>query len=211
MPHDHSGDSHADKPHDDEVRDDFVERPTAGPLSARNPALKVLETVIERLIFASRWIQAPIYLGLVVASVLYCFKFATELWHLCHGFSHMKEAELMLGVLTLVDITMVANLIFMVIIGGYSIFVSKLDLQDHPDRPEWLDHTNASTLKIKLSASLIGVSGIHLLKSFINLEHIANMDVVKWQVIIHGVFLASSLALAISERMLHAPTPARSH
>jgi uncharacterized protein (TIGR00645 family) len=170
-----------------------------------------VETFLERLIVASRWIQAPLYLGLVVASLLYSCKFAGELWHICHGFSHMKEEELMLGVLTLVDITMVANLIFMVIIGGYSIFVSKLDLQDHPDRPEWLDHTNASTLKIKLSASLIGVSGIHLLKSFINLEHVQNMETVKWQVIIHGVFLASSLSLAISERMLHAPTPARSH
>lgn len=165
---------------------------------------KPIEKAVETFIFSSRWIQAPLYAGLIVASVLYTYKFGLELWHLCVEIDHITESELMLGVLGLVDVTMVANLIIMVVIGGYATFVSKIDLDEHEDRPDWLEKVNAATLKIKLSASLVGISGIHLLKAFIDIEE-KDPEHVKWQVIIHVVFLLSSLMLAASERILHGP------
>jgi uncharacterized protein (TIGR00645 family) len=165
---------------------------------------KTLEHGLESIIFASRWVQAPLYVGLIVASVLYAYKFAVELIHMCQHIATMKEEELMLGVLGLVDVTMVANLLAMVVIGGYATFVSKMDLDEHEDRPDWLDKVDAATLKIKLSASLVGISGIHLLKAFIGIEE-KNTEHVMWQVIIHVVFLFSSLLLAASERILHGP------
>lgn len=114
----------------------------------------------------------------------------------------MTESALMLGVLTLVDIIMVANLLIMMIIGGYSTFVSKIDIEHHEDRPEWLKKVDAGTLKVKLAGSLVGVSGIHLLQVFINIES-RNLEYVKWQVIIHVVFLLSYIMLAYSEKLLH--------
>lgn len=161
-----------------------------------------IETIFEKIIFGSRWLQAPIYIGLIIGAVLYAFKFMMELFHLCSHINHIGETELMLGVLTLVDITMVANLLFMVIIGGYSTFVSKLDIDDHKDRPEWLQKVDAGTLKVKLAGSLVGVSGIHLLQTFISIKSMNHHDVM-WQVIIHVVFLLSSIALAFTEKLLH--------
>jgi len=174
--------------------------------------LKPIEQLVEFIIFAGRWIQAPVYLGLIVASVVYCYRFVMEVMHICEQMHTLKEEELLIAVLSLVDITMVLNLIYMVVIGGYTMFVSKIDMVGHPDRPEWLEHTNANTLKIKLASSLVGVSGIHLLKSFIELGagseegHVAIPErVVLWQVIIHATFLGSAIALAITERLLHPP------
>jgi len=164
--------------------------------------LKKLETILETLIFWSRWLQAPLYAGLIAAGLLYAYKFTKELIHLYVTIETITEAELMLGVLTLVDITMVANLLIMVIIGGYSTFVSKMDIESHEDRPEWLKKVDAGTLKVKLAGSLVGVSGIHLLQTFINIEN-KNMEHVKWQVAIHLVFLLSSIMLAYSEKILH--------
>lgn len=162
-----------------------------------------IEKALEKIIFASRWIQAPLYVGLVVGGVLYAYKFTAELIHLCVHLTEISEAALMLGVLTLVDITMVANLLIMVIIGGYSTFVSKMkDIETHEDRPDWLEKINAGTLKVKLAGSLVGVSGIHLLQTFINIEN-KDMEHVKWQVIIHVVFLVSSIILAYTETILH--------
>lgn len=160
------------------------------------------EIILEKIIFASRWLQAPLYLGLIIGGVLYAYKFTVELIHLCAHITEITESELMLGVLTLVDITMVANLLIMVIIGGYSTFVSKMNIETHEDRPDWLKKVDAGTLKVKLAGSLVGVSGIHLLQTFIN---IGNQDTehVKWQVIIHVVFLASSILLAYTEKILH--------
>lgn len=165
--------------------------------------MKPVENFIERIIFTSRWLQAPMYVGLVLGSLVYEYKFLKELVHLFTEAEHISEEAVMLGVLTLVDMIMVANLIFMVVLGGYVIFVSRINLDEHPDRPEWLDKTNAASLKIKLASSLVGVSGVHLLKSFINLEEQHNFDVVKWQIIIHITFLFSSIALAVSERILY--------
>jgi len=160
------------------------------------------ESVLEKIIFASRWVQAPLYVGLIIGGVLYAYKFVSELIHLCATIGEITESALMLGVLTLVDITMVANLLIMVIIGGYSTFVSKIDIETHEDRPEWLKKVDAGTLKVKLAGSLVGVSGIHLLQVFINIEQ-RNLEYVKWQVIIHVVFLLSSIMLAYSEKLLH--------
>lgn len=161
-----------------------------------------VETVFEKIIFASRWLQAPLYVGLIVGGVLYAYKFIIELIHLCATINEITETVLMLSVLTLVDITMVANLIIMVIIGGYSTFVSRIDIDKHEDKPEWLQKIDAGTLKVKLAGSLVGVSGIHLLQIFINIKN-HEMEHVMWQVIIHVVFLFSSVMLAYSEKILH--------
>ncbi len=160
------------------------------------------ESIFEKIIFASRWIQAPLYIGLIVGGVLYAYKFLVELIHLCATIDVITESALMLGVLTLVDITMVANLLVMVIIGGYSTFVSRLNIEKHEDKPEWLQKVDAGTLKVKLAGSLVGVSGIHLLQIFINIKN-HDTEHVMWQVIIHVVFLLSSIMLAFTEKILH--------
>ncbi len=162
---------------------------------------KKIETAFERVIFASRWVQAPLYGGLIVGALLYTYKFLVELIHLCATVNTITEEVLMLGVLTLVDITMVSNLLIMVIIGGYATFVSRIHLEAHEDRPDWLEKIDAGTLKVKLAGSLVGVSGIHLLKSFINIEN-KSFEQVKWQIVIHVVFLFSTLMLAYTERVL---------
>ncbi len=178
--------------------------------------MKKLEHGLEGIIFASRWIQAPMFVGLIIASLLYAYRFILELIALLPTI-HERNEDLLLGVLGLVDMMMVANLVAMIVIGGYTLFVSKLNIGASEDRPEWLDQTTAATLKIKLAAALVGVSGIHLLKTFIELggehgEHDAmyhgdfadNMRIM-WQVIIHVVFLLSSIILSVSERILHPP------
>jgi len=164
--------------------------------------LNKTESFFEKIIFASRWIQAPLYVGLIIGGILYAYKFVIELIHLCTTINEISETALMLGILTLVDITMVGNLLTMVIIGGYSTFVSRLDIDTHEDKPEWLQKINAGTLKVKLAGSLIGVSGIHLLITFINIKSYESENVM-WQVIIHMVFLLSSVLLAWSEKILH--------
>lgn len=172
---------------------------------------KKAEQIFENLIFASRWIQAPLYAGLGVAGLLYAYKFLEHLAHMVLEVGHVTEEVVMLGVLTLVDITMVANLLVMVIVGGYSTFVSRIDLEGHEDRPDWLQKISAGTLKVKLAGALAGISGIHLLKAFININNLpANAapgtnpyDAIKWQIIIHVVFLFSTLMLAYTEKVLH--------
>ena len=159
---------------------------------------------LESLIFASRWIQAPLYLGLIVAQVVYCWLFMVELSHLVAGAfgpHHMTETDVMLIVLGLIDVVMIANLLVMVIVGGYETFVSRLDLEGHPDQPEWLSHVNAGVLKIKLSTAIIGISSIHLLKSFINAANLSEHTLM-WQVVIHVVFLFSALAMALVDKMM---------
>lgn len=159
------------------------------------------ESHAERFIFASRWFQAPMYVGLIIAGFLYAYKFLVELIHIASEVKTLSEEVFMLGVLTLVDITMVANLLIMVIIGGYATFVSRLNLESHEDRPDWLEHIDAGTLKVKLATALVGISGIHLLKSFINITKV-DYEQMKWQIIIHVVFLISSVMLAYTEILL---------
>jgi uncharacterized protein (TIGR00645 family) len=128
---------------------------------------KKFENTLEYFIFASRWVQAPIYVALIFAAIAYAWKSVQELLHLLDGFSAATESTIMVGILSLVDISMVANLVNMVVVGGYVTFVSRIDFGDNGDRPDWLDHINANTLKVKLAGSLASISAIHLLKSFI--------------------------------------------
>ncbi len=161
---------------------------------------------LERFIFWSRWLQAPLYLGLIVAQGIYVWLFMAELGHLLMSVfesgDHISETETMLVVLGLIDVVMIANLLIMVIIGGYETFVSRLDLEGHPDQPEWLSHVNAGVLKIKLSTAIIGISSIHLLKTFINAANIAEHTIM-WQVIIHVVFLVSAFAMAMVDKIMN--------
>lgn len=178
---------------------------------------------LPNLIFASRWLQLPLYLGLILAQGVYVFQFWTELVHLIEAaFGHqgalellsksigyksdvavtkLNETILMLVVLGLIDVVMISNLLIMVIIGGYETFVSRMDLEGHPDQPEWLSHVNASVLKVKLATAIIGISSIHLLKTFINADNYAEKTLL-WQTVIHVAFLLSAMAIAYTDRLL---------
>ena len=153
------------------------------------------ERILAFTIFGSRWIQAPLYIGLIVAQVFYVALFMKELGHLLHVGLSLKESDIMLAVLGLIDIVMISNLLIMVIIGGYETFVTRMHMEEHPDHPEWLDEVNASTMKIKLAMALIGISSIHLLKTFINVQNLSEHAIL-WQVVIHSIFVLSALALA---------------
>lgn len=163
----------------------------------QSPALNRL----EYWIFFSRWLQAPMYFGLIIAQMVYVYKFGVELLHLITSVGTMKETEVLLAVLGLVDVVMVANLMLMVIVGGYETFVSRLYIDDHPDKPEWIDHVDAGVLKIKLAMSLITISSIHLLKTFINADNVRN-DSIAFQIGIHLTFLVSAIALAWTESLM---------
>jgi uncharacterized protein (TIGR00645 family) len=156
------------------------------------------------LIFLSRWLQAPLYFGLIVAQGVYVYHFMIELWHLLLQAATLKESEIMLVVLGLIDVVMIANLLIMVIVGGYETFVSRLHLRGHPDEPEWLSHVNAGVLKVKLATALIGISSIHLLKTFIDTENITEKTML-WQVIIHMTFVVSAVILAWIDRLTFQP------
>jgi uncharacterized protein (TIGR00645 family) len=183
-------------------------------------------STLPALIFASRWLQLPLYLGLIVAQGVYVWQFGVELVHLVSEvFLHSGEAEqaaklaeggpsaevaIMLIVLGLIDVVMISNLLMMVIVGGYETFVSRLRLQGHPDQPEWLSHVNASMLKVKLAMAIIGISSIHLLKTFIEVGDLGTAGSkfteagVMWQTIIHCVFILSAIGIAYTDRlMLH--------
>jgi uncharacterized protein (TIGR00645 family) len=156
---------------------------------------------LPALIFSSRWLQLPLYLGLIVAQGVYVFLFIKELWHLIHGANTLNEQGIMLIVLGLIDVVMISNLLVMVIVGGYETFVSRLRLEGHPDQPEWLSHVNASVLKVKLATAIIGISSIHLLKTFINAQNYEE-KVLLWQTGIHVAFLLSAMAIALTDRLL---------
>jgi uncharacterized protein (TIGR00645 family) len=158
---------------------------------------------IPALIFAARWLQLPLYLGLILAMGIYVVQFWKEMMHLLHivASKDISETEIMLGVLGLIDVVMIANLLVMVIIGGYETFVSRMYIEGHPDQPEWLSHVNASVLKVKLATAIIGISSIHLLKTFINAAQLDEKQML-WQVVIHLAFLVSALAIAAADRVL---------
>ena len=204
---------------------------------------------LPTLIFASRWLQLPLYLGLIVAQAVYVWQFGVELVHLVSEvFLHGGEAEqaaklaeggptaevaIMLIVLGLIDVVMISNLLMMVIVGGYETFVSRLRLENHPDQPEWLSHVNASVLKVKLAMAIIGISSIHLLKTFIEAGALGGLPLcgseqaisaaaallasgheafktcttvtatgVMWQTIIHALFIASAIGIAMTDRLM---------
>ena len=160
---------------------------------------------IAHLIFASRWLQAPLYLGLILAEAVYVVEFMRNLWELVSKIGQLREDEIMLLVLGLVDVVMVANLLIMVIVGGYETFVSRLGVQGHRDEPEWLSHVNANLLKTKFAMAIIGISSIRLLKTFIEADTLSTKTLM-WQTLIHLTFLVSAIALAFIDRMSR-PTP----
>jgi uncharacterized protein (TIGR00645 family) len=179
---------------------------------------------VASFIFASRWLQLPLYIGLILAQTVYVFHFWVELIHLIEAAfgnqdalraifaasgqhaevppTHLTETTIMLVVLGLIDVVMISNLLIMVIVGGYETFVSRMNLEGHPDQPEWLDHVNASVLKVKLGTAIIGISSIHLLKTFINAENYTDKVLIA-QTVIHIAFLLSAMAIAATDRILH--------
>jgi uncharacterized protein (TIGR00645 family) len=208
--------------------------------SARNAAQKTLGSFM----FWSRWLQAPLYVGLILAQAVYVWHFWVELVHLVEaafgnkaailalvesvGYNlpqvkdpitgamvtaapKLNETLIMLVVLALIDVVMISNLLIMVIVGGYETFVSRLELQGHPDQPEWLSTVNASVLKVKLATAIIGISSIHLLKTFISAENYSEKVLVA-QTVIHITFLLSALAIAASDRIMpHGPASKEPH
>ena len=191
-------------------------------MSNDNPRLNPLPA----LIFSSRWLQLPLYLGLIVAQAIYVWQFGVELVHLVDQVflgGHAAEAAagaaaaepeksaeivIMLIVLGLIDVVMISNLLVMVIVGGYETFVSRLRLDGHPDQPEWLSHVNASVLKVKLAMAIIGISSIHLLKTFIEIGNLGapgsklTESGVMWQTIIHCVFILSAIGIAWTDKLM---------
>jgi uncharacterized protein (TIGR00645 family) len=172
---------------------------------------------LPALIFGSRWLQLPLYLGLIVAQGVYVVLFLKELWHLITHSTSFTEQQIMLVVLGLIDVVMISNLLVMVIVGGYETFVSRLRLQGHPDQPEWLDHVNASVLKIKLAMAIIGISSIHLLRTFIEAGNMGQPgaryteSAVMWQTIIHVTFILSAIGIAWVDRMGNYTPASKTH
>ena len=187
---------------------------------------------LPALIFSSRWLQLPLYLGLIVAQGVYVVLFLHELWNLVQGAITLSEQDIMLLVLGLIDVVMISNLLMMVIVGGYETFVSRMRLDRHPDQPEWLSHVNASVLKVKLAMAIIGISSIHLLKTFIEAGTLDGVPLcgtsaafaaakdalaigyagvtcnkvtatgVMWQTIIHTIFILSALGIAWTDKVM---------
>ena len=165
--------------------------------STTRAALRPMSTIL----FGSRWLQLPLYLGLIVAQAFYVFHFMVELSHLVAKVPHLGEADIMLIVLGLIDVVMISNLLIMVIVGGYETFVSRLNLKGHPDEPDWLSHVNANLLKVKLATAIIGISSIHLLKTFINAPNLDDKTLL-WQTVIHMAFVISAVSIAWIDRIM---------
>jgi len=175
-------------------------------------ATRTSETSVPRLrplpflIFSSRWLQLPLYVGLIVAQCVYVFLFLEELYHLVLHAWEFTEQQIMLVVLGLIDVVMISNLLVMVIVGGYETFVSRLGLNGHPDQPEWLSHVNAGILKVKLAMAIVGISSIHLLRTFIEAGALGQPtgriteQAVMWQTIVHMAFIASAFGIAWVDR-----------
>ncbi len=190
------------------------------PASSQTQASKRVRP-LPRLIFMTRWLQVPLYLGLILAQCVYVYHFLIELTHLIEAaFGNQRAVEtlvasvgyigtvgplnetiIMLVVLGLIDVVMISNLLIMVTVGGYETFVSRMNLENHPDQPEWLDHVNASVLKVKLATAIIGISSIHLLKTFINADAYSEKVLIA-QTAIHITFLFSAMAIAFTDRLM---------
>lgn len=162
--------------------------------------MKNIELALERGLFASRWLMAPFYIGLVGALLILLYSFAMELVHFITHISEITPDKAVLGVLSLIDLSLAGNLVLIVIFSGYENFVSKFDLADHEDRPEWQGTVDFSALKLKLVASIVAISGIHLLKVFMNVASIPDREI-KWMIIVHVVFIVSGVLLALMDRI----------
>ena len=169
-----------------------------------NHPITTSNKILSSILFGSRWLQVPLYLGLIGAQLVYVVHFMVELEHLVLGTFSLTEEKIMLIVLGLIDVVMISNLLIMVIVGGYETFVSRLNLEGHPDEPEWLSHVNANVLKVKLATAIIGISSIHLLKTFINAPNL-DEKVLMWQTIIHMAFIASAVSIAYIDKLMPRP------
>src|SRR5690349_21537195 len=213
-------------------RQRFIKRQLENSMGSDHSIKAATISPLSKLIFASRWLQLPLYLGLIVAQCVYVFLFMKELAHLVTDAGSLTEQGIMLLVLGLIDVVMISNLLVMVIVGGYETFVSRLNLQSHPDQPEWLSHVNASVLKVKLAMAIIGISSIHLLKTFIEAGALGGLPLcstqaglsataaladlgsnakgcttvtdtgVMWQTIIHTIFILSAIGIAWTDRLM---------
>lgn len=166
--------------------------------------LKNIERTLEKVIFNSRWILAPFYLGLVLGVFLLFIKFAQELWHLATHVVTASEADVIVGVLALVDMSLVGSLLLMIIFSGYEIFISKIDTGDHKDRPDWMGKVDFSGLKLKVIGAIVAISAIDLLKSFMDISltmNDADTNSLKWKVIIHMAFVVSGVLFAIMDKV----------
>lgn len=157
--------------------------------------------ILPNIIFMSRWLQAPLYFGLMIVLCVYVYEFGLGLIHLVTAANNLTEAGVMLLALDLIDMVMIANLLIMVILGGYETFVSRLQLQGNPDHPEWLDEVNAGTMKIKLALAIVTISSIHLLRTFIDPAQ-KEFYVVMWQVVIHLTLVISAIAIAFTDKLM---------
>ncbi len=172
---------------------------------------------LPKIVFGSRWLQVPLYLGLIIAQCVYVLLFLKELTHLVTHAVSFDEQQVMLIVLGLIDVVMISNLLIMVIVGGYETFVSRLGLANHPDEPEWLSHVNAGILKIKLAMAIIGISSINLLRTFIEAGNLGKPGAaftesgVMWQTIIHTVFILSAIGIAIVDRLSQVESAGQQH
>jgi uncharacterized protein (TIGR00645 family) len=199
-------------------------------MALSSPTLTPEMRTLPKLIFMSRWLQLPLYLGLIAAQGVYVWHFLLELWHLIDaafgstaavaalsksiGYAGdavmLNETIIMLVVLALIDVVMISNLLIMVIVGGYETFISRMNLEGHPDQPEWLSHVNASVLKVKLATAIIGISSIHLLKTFINAANYSDKVLIA-QTAIHITFLLSAMAIAYTDRLMAHSSKAAAH
>ncbi|GAA4355323.1 TIGR00645 family protein [Kangiella marina] len=163
--------------------------------------MKKVEHAFEAGIFSSRWILAPFFVGLILSIVVLLGGFAKELWHLLSHFGSLSETDTILGILALVDMTLLANLLIIIIFSGYESFVSKLDVADHEDKPGWMGKVGFSTLKVKLISSIVAISGIDLLRTYMQLDNdgTISIEIVKWKLLIHGVFVISGLLFAVMD------------
>jgi uncharacterized protein (TIGR00645 family) len=160
----------------------------------------MIERILERVIFSSRWILAPFYAGLVVALVVLLVKAAQELTHFVLHALESREADTILGVLTLIDLTFTGSLVVIVIFSGYENFVSKIDVAGHEDWPDWMSKIDFTGLKLKLMSSIVAISAIQLLKVFMDLKNATDREIT-WYVVVHMVFVVSGLLLALTDRM----------
>jgi len=159
-----------------------------------------MERMIERLLLASRWILAPVYLGMSLALIALSIKFFQDVYHVLGHIWTIPEAEMVLAILALVDMVLVASLVVMVMFSGYENFVSRIDVEEGSERLGWLGKLDSGTLKLKVAASIVAISSIHLLRAFVNLEHVSN-DKLLWYVVIHLTFVISALLMGVLDKL----------
>lgn len=188
------------------MKHDVIALDAAAAKAGKHPLLTSVEQGLERFLFASRWLMAPFYLLMVGALAMLLVKFAQETWHIATHAMSMTESDAVLAVLSLIDITLTGNLMMMVLFAGYENFVSKMDVHDHEDRPDWMGKVDFAGLKLKLIASIVAISGINLLKNFMALDPEAMQPGKEhqlfWMVVIHTVFIASGVMLAYMDKIV---------